>query len=190
MPIITQSSSFIAMRLLFPVLTNIDGITRIHDVQGESSESPLINKIVTVEAVVIGYLQTSDADNIRNLRGFFLQEEDTNVDSNPGTSEGIFVFQGGSVTADGVDDFNVDGLVRVKGTAAEYIGKTKLTSMTSIALVSTGNTIALVSTGNTIPPASVIDFPATGFIVAGDGGILEANLEQYEGMLVYFYKSK
>jgi PKD repeat protein len=54
----------------------------LHDVQGPGASSPIVDHTVTVVGVVTAV--TSD--------GFFLQEEDANVDADPATSEGVFVF--------------------------------------------------------------------------------------------------
>jgi predicted extracellular nuclease len=41
---------------------------------------------------ITGDFQDGDLDEKRNLNGFFLQEEDSDADGNPDTSEGIFVY--------------------------------------------------------------------------------------------------
>src|SRR5205085_7555822 len=64
-----------------------DDVVRIHDVQGNGAATPIPGATVTVEGVVTGNFQASD-----RLRGFFVQEEDADVDADPNTSEGIFVF--------------------------------------------------------------------------------------------------
>ena len=61
----------------------------IHDIQGAGPASPHDGTGVVVEAVVVGDFQGTGA-----LRGFYLQEEDAQADSDPLTSEGIFVFDG------------------------------------------------------------------------------------------------
>ena len=90
-----------------PSLSSIEGPSPapvpavfIHDIQGSGYESPLNGEIVTVEAVVVGDFQENDADESRNLRGFFLQEEDADADDDLSTSEGIFVFDGSNPTVD------------------------------------------------------------------------------------------
>ena len=69
-------------------------LVRIHEIQGDGATSPLEGETVTVEAVVVGDFQNGDADTSRNLGGFFVQEEDTDIDGDPLTSEGIFVYEG------------------------------------------------------------------------------------------------
>ena len=64
-----------------------DSYTAIHDIQGNGSSSPLDGSLVTTEGVV-----THDVQKSSELSGFFLQAEDSSVDADPSTSEGIFVF--------------------------------------------------------------------------------------------------
>jgi uncharacterized protein len=76
---------------------------------------------VIIEGIVTANFQGSDA-----LRGFFEQEEVADMDADPSTSEGIFVYD---------TDFGVDvqmgDQVAVQGTVAEYYDLTKLTIATS-----------------------------------------------------------
>jgi predicted extracellular nuclease len=62
-------------------------VTKIHDVQGNGSASPLINQTVTIEGVVVGDFQQAGG-----LGGFYVEEEDPDQDADPATSEGVFVF--------------------------------------------------------------------------------------------------
>ena len=65
-----------------------DPATLIFDVQGSGFSSPMNGDSgVVLQAVVVGDFQESN-----QLRGFFLQEEDADVDADPATSDGIFVF--------------------------------------------------------------------------------------------------
>ena len=96
------------------------------------------------------------------LRGFFVQEEDTDVDADPLTSEGIFVFDGSTP----VLDVHVGELVRVAGQVDEYYELTELTNVSDIIYCTSGfsPTPAYI----TLPVAAVAD------------------MERYEGMLVNF----
>lgn len=67
-------------------------ITPLHDVQGEGDASPLLGSSVTVSGVVTGDYQNDDNDTQNNLGGFYIQED--NPDSNPATSDAVFVFDG------------------------------------------------------------------------------------------------
>lgn len=74
-------------------------ITAIHDVQGPGAESPIAGQTVTVEGVVTGIDDEIGAsfgsnNTIRRFpedAGLFVQEEPADADSNPDTSEGVFV---------------------------------------------------------------------------------------------------
>src|SRR6478672_1301707 len=61
--------------------------TFIHDVQGTTDTSPKVGETVTVEGVVVGDFQAAG-----QFSGFYVQEEDADADTDPATSEGIFVF--------------------------------------------------------------------------------------------------
>ncbi|MEO0992226.1 MAG: ExeM/NucH family extracellular endonuclease [Pseudomonadota bacterium] len=147
-------------------IVNDDGITvtRIHDIQGTGTASPLVGTTVTVSAIVTADFQDS-ADSDYN--GFFLQEEDADQDANPLTSEGLFVFEGSNTVAVSVGD-----LVEVTGEVTEFNGETQLSNITSLNVVGTGTaTPATV----TFPIASTVTLPS---------GETSANYEPFEGMLV------
>jgi len=99
-----------------PVCPGMVQVTEIHTIQGSGAVSPLVGKTVTVSAVVVGDFQGKE-----RLNGFFLQEEDRDADSNPRTSEGIFVYDPGDQT-----DVEVGDLVCVTGTVTEYKGLTEI----------------------------------------------------------------
>jgi predicted extracellular nuclease len=121
---------------------------------------------VEIEGVVIGDFQDNDADVTRNLGGFYLQ----NVpDADFDTSDGIFVFDGGTPTV----DVNTGDLVRVTGTVNEYFSETQVSA----------NSVSIVGTGAIQPIA--VTLPAESTVANSDGELL-ADLERYEGMLVYF----
>ena len=66
-------------------------ITLISAVQGDGLVSPLDGDDVVVEAVVTSLFTRQDVPD-----GFFVQEEDADVDGDDATSEGLFVFCRGS----------------------------------------------------------------------------------------------
>ncbi len=103
----------------------------IHEIQGTGATSAFDGTLVIVEAVVVGDFQGTGA-----LRGFYLQEEDEQVDADPITSEGIFVFDGSF----GVE-VSVGDLVEVTGTVDEFNGLTEITAVTEVTLVSSGNSV-------------------------------------------------
>ena len=108
-----------------PVVIGVcgDPATPIHDIQGSGSSSPEAGNMHVVEGVVVGDFQDTGTE----LGGFFLQEEDADVDSDPLTSEGIFVYDHGF----GVD-VNPGEVVRALGTVSEYSGLTELGSITGV----------------------------------------------------------
>ena len=70
------------------------GITPIHDVQGPGLVSPIVGATVIIEGIVVGDFQNGVAGANGDLNGFHVQEEDVDADTDPLTSEGIFVFDG------------------------------------------------------------------------------------------------
>ncbi|TQV86552.1 ExeM/NucH family extracellular endonuclease [Aliikangiella coralliicola] len=96
----------------------------IHNIQGTGTSTPMQGQAIEVEAIVVGDFQQSD-----QLRGFFLQEEDSDQDNNAQTSEGIFVYDNGFGT-----DVKLGDKVRVAGYASEYGGTTQISSVSQLAI--------------------------------------------------------
>jgi len=137
-----------------------DAATRAHTIQGTGRSSPLLRprserEDVIVEAVVVGLFP----DFPRGLGGFFVQEEDDDVDDDPRTSEGLFVFDSahGSELALGVR-------VRVRGQVSEFFGLTELSPVSDV--------VVCPGRGNASP--ATIQLPVED----------EAQWEQWEGMRV------
>ncbi len=141
-----------------------DDVFKIHDVQGSGASTPIPSgAVVAVEGVV-----TASFQGANQLSGFFLQEEDADIDTDPLTSEGIFVFCSTCPTT------VVEGQrVRVNGTAAEFFGMTQIvaTSAASISVTNAGNNLADIT-------------PAT--IVLPVAGAIDDYYEPREGMLVRY----
>jgi predicted extracellular nuclease len=129
-------------------------LVKIHEIQGDGLVSPLVGQTVSIEGVVVGDYEGSSP----NLRGFYVQEEDEDVDGNPETSEGIFVFHGNEDTVD------LGDVVQVTGTVAEFQGQTQLGFPSELNVVSSGNAVT----------ASEITLPFDSDVA----------LEAVEGMLV------
>lgn len=121
--------------------------TLIHDVQGAGPVAALEGQVVGVEAVV-----TATVSN-----GFYLQEEDFDVDADPLTSEGIFVFTGDTPNVE------ISATYQVTGTVSEFFGLTQISA----------DTLSLIGLG-TLPSVSNLTFPFS----------LSAELEAVEGMRV------
>lgn len=135
-------------------------ITPIHTLQGSGSATPLTGTAaqnITVEAIVVGDFQGTDG-----LDGFYIQEESTDADADPLTSEGIFVFAPGAV------DVKVGDKVLLTGDVSEQFGQTQLSNLDFLSIEATDQ-LSLVS------PTSV-DLSVTP----------NSQLERYEGMLVTF----
>lgn len=121
-------------------------ITKIHDIQGDGASSPLAGQTVTVEAIVVGDFQTG-------LTGFYLQEEDADIDGDETTSEGIFVYNDSF-------DVNVGDKVRLTGTVDEFFDLTEINNITDV---------TVISSGNTLPTATNVSLPATAVATNSDG---------------------
>jgi predicted extracellular nuclease len=98
-----------------------DPAYQISAIQGAAPASAVVGKNRTVEAVVVGDMQGAES-----LSGFFVEEEAEDRDSDPATSEGLFVADGNPSPL----DVAVGQRVRVTGRVAETEGATALTSLT------------------------------------------------------------
>ncbi|WP_051207554.1 ExeM/NucH family extracellular endonuclease [Saccharospirillum impatiens] len=120
-----------------PVLAQCgEPMTLISSVQGSGDASPLLGQNVSVEAIVVADYQAGN-----QLSGFFLQEEDSEQDGDPGTSEGIFVFYDDT-------DVAVGDRVVVNGAVDEYFGLTQINDVDGISVCASNQLLpspALVS---------------------------------------------
>lgn len=135
----------------------------ISEVQGSTGKSPLENTTVFVDAIVTGDFQ---ADN--QLRGFFIQEEDADVDSDMMTSEGIFVFCQSCTVNVAVGD-----RVEVSGKVVEFSGTTQID-------VTGSGSVNIMSNANTLPSPTLLTLPAPA------GTDMEATYESVENMLITY----
>lgn len=155
-------------------ILNDDGpvITPIHDIQGSGDTSSA--GTYTVEAMVVGDYQDQGSGR---LRGFFIQEEDSDADADPATSEGIFVFCTTCPVPVSVGD-----KVSVTGASSEFFGMSQLSA-------STVASVSVLSSGNPLPTAASIQLPVPG-VPSGDLALATAAIntyfEAFEGMLVTF----
>jgi uncharacterized repeat protein (TIGR01451 family) len=133
-------------------------VTRIHTIQGNGDTSPEEGNVHAIEGIVVADYQAPGG----GINGFFVQEDDANVDADPMTSEGILVYDGYSPAV----DVSVGDVVRVIGTVAEYGGMTELNNISSVEIC----------------PAMGFASPATPTMPVASVG----NWEWYEGMLVNF----
>jgi predicted extracellular nuclease len=144
--------------------------TLISTIQGAGAASTLVGQTVTVEAIVVGDFQDGAFGVDGDLNGFYLQEEDADADGNALTSEGIFVYDGVSPGL----NVQTGDKVRITAVVGEYGGETQLSSISAI---------EVLSSGETLPTAATITFPVASTVTNSDG-IIMADLEAYEGMLV------
>jgi predicted extracellular nuclease len=134
--------------------------TRIHAIQGSGAASPLAGQTVTIEGIV-----TADFEDANQLGGFYVQEPDALKDSDPLTSEGIFV-------ASATTSVAVGDLVKVSGVVSETFGLTQIGGATL--------SVSVISSGNPLPAIVDIALPAA---AASNNA---ADWERYEGMRVRF----
>lgn len=141
--------------------------TLISTIQGSGLTVTNAGTLVTVEAVVIGDHQANN-----ELRGFFIQEEDTDQDGNAATSEGIFVY----CNACPVNVAEGD-LVEVTGLTTDFF----LMSQIDVDGAGGSGNIQVISNNNLglVTPVS-LSLPAPA------GTDVEATYEAYEGMLIEY----
>lgn len=139
---------------------------RVGDVQGAAAASPYVGVDVVIRGIVTGDFQYRDADERRNLGGFYVLGD---PDGNPASSDGIFIFDGGNP---GVD-VAVGDAVEVAGTVQEHFGETQVKA-TSVRI-----------TGSAVATPTRVSLPASASVRNSDGRLI-ADLERYEGMLVEF----
>jgi predicted extracellular nuclease len=109
------TSSFTTQSPLPDICTNPNhpALTPINQVQGSGLTSPLSGTVVTVRGIVVGDFETN-----AGLQGFYIQSEVP--DSDPNTSEGLFVFNGNNNTV------SLGDLVVVTDTVRETFNQTRL----------------------------------------------------------------
>ncbi|HSB12514.1 MAG TPA: hypothetical protein VLM38_23700, partial [Blastocatellia bacterium] len=128
----------------------------IHDIQGPGLVTPFLGQDVSTTGIVTG----------KKTNGFFIQTPDAEVDANPATSEGIFVFTSGAPAV------AVGDAVTVTGTASEFFDLTQLDS-------SLPGDVAVNSSGNALPSATTL----TTTILDPAGTTTQ--LERFEGMRMH-----
>ena len=119
--------------------------------------------VVRIEGTVVADFQTTDLD------GFYLQDAG---DTDPATSNGIFVFQAdpddNPGNGDGIIDVSVGDVVNVAGAVSEYQGLTEVTAAET----------EVCETGAALPAAAALSLP-----------LEDSAREAVEGMSVAFSQS-
>ena len=141
---------------------------KIHEIQGSGPAIPaeIAGTQVTIQGIVTSLFEDNDTAD-----GFFVQEEDADADTDPSTSEGIFVFCRGGCPTVATGD-----LVTVTGTAEEFFG------MSQVDMSFGSGTAVVESSGNPLPAPVTLSLPAPG--PTNENG--ETTFEPTEGMIVTF----
>lgn len=145
-------------------ITNDDVIlTPIHDIQGSGTTSPFVGSVLSTTGIVTGV----------KSNGFFIQARDSDVDADPDTSEGVFVFTSSAPPAAAA----VGNEVIVTGQIQEFIPSADLNSPPATEIVSPS--VILLTTGNALPAPVTLTAADT-----NPAGSIE-QLERFEGMRVH-----
>jgi predicted extracellular nuclease len=162
----------------------------IHDIQGAGHFSSRNGQTVTTLPAIVTALRTSGS-----TRGFYLQNQEADYDADPATSEGVFVFTGGTSTPGSL--VAVGDLVQVSAKVSEYRGATGSLTLTelvapyTITKLSSSNSLPapiILGNGGLIPPSTVIEDDASGSVETT--GVFDPTndgidfYESLEGMLV------
>ncbi|MFF4655147.1 endonuclease/exonuclease/phosphatase family protein [Streptomyces sp. NPDC001381] len=141
----------------------LPGTVRVHDIQGTTRLSPLAGQTVTRVPGVVTGVRTSGS------KGYWIQ--DPAADSDPRTSEGVFVYTGSAAPTVAVGDS-----VLVSGKVSEYYPSSTSQSVTEL----TGPTATVLSSGTALPSAVTLDaasVPSAYIPTAGGGSIESLPLE-------------
>ena len=128
----------------------------INQIQGSGPTTPFLGQFVSTTGIVTG----------RKSNGFFMQDSGINDDSNPATSEGIFVFTSGAPAV------AVGDAVSVLGTASEFFNLTQLESTLP-------GDVTVMSSVNPVP--APVTFTTT---ILDPAGPVD-QLERFEGMRMH-----
>jgi predicted extracellular nuclease len=136
-------------------------LTGICQIQGSGTTSPVVGANVTTRGVVTG---------IKIGSGFYIQDDA--CDSDPATSNGVFVFTGATIPAAAA----IGNRVQVQGTVQEFIPSAD-TNQKPLTEIGGSPTVIVITTGDPLPT------PVT--ITAADTLVNNVeNLERLEGMRV------
>ena len=139
----------------------------ISQVQGSGGAVAVTGR-VTVEAIVTSLFEDDDT-----VSGFFVQEEVSDSDGDPATSEGIYVYCRSGTTDVCPAGLAVGDKVTATGMTEEFFGMSQIDA-------ADGGSVTIVSSDNPLPTATRVSLPASGSTEA------EETFESVEGMLVTF----
>lgn len=114
-------------------------ITPIHAIQGDGNLSPFVGKQITTRGIVTAILK----------KGFYIQTPDAEIDKNPQTSEGIYVFG-----SEGVSGISLGDSVEVGGTISEYRPRNVNYGLSITEI--TRPTVKVISKDNALPAPIVL----------------------------------
>ena len=137
------------------------GVTNIATIQGSTPNGDAPTT-VTGPQTVEGVVTSTSLNSTDGINGFFVQEEGMDADSDPTTSNGIFVYCG---TGCANYPVTVGSLVRVTGTPAEFQNQTQLAGSL---------TVTTLATGFSLPAPAELTLP-----------LPVGQRERYEGMRVH-----
>ncbi len=147
----------------------------IHDIQGASHISPLVNQCVATAGIV----------TVKRPSGFYMQ--DPFPDANDATSEAIYVYTASAPAVSVGDSVVVTATVQEyrPGGAAENLTITELASPSTY-VVTSGNPLpayTVIGAGGRIPPNTVIEDDATGDVeISGVFDPASDGIDFYESM--------
>lgn len=153
---------FLAVFCLLPLASAAQTLLPINQIQGETNLSPAVGRQITTRGIV----------TFVGTRGFYIQTPDAEIDSNPKTSEGIYVFTNDQMPSGA----SAGNLVEVSGTITEFRPRSEryFLSITEI----TRPIVKVISKDNALPNAVVLtvnDLNPQGKI---------DQMERFEGMRV------
>ncbi len=136
-------------------------LTPINAIQGDGNMSPFVGKQITTRGIVTAVLK----------KGFYIQTPDADIDKNPQTSEGIYVFG-----SEGVADVALGNLVEVSGTISEYRPRNANYGLSITEI--TRPKVQIISKDNALPAPVVLTMADM-----SPGGKID-QMERFEGMRV------
>ena len=134
-------------------------VARIHAIQGNGEVSPLAGQRVRSVGNIVTAIGPA---------GFFMQTPDSAVDSDPMTSEGIYVYTGSTPT------LQIGDMVDLNGEVEEYYGLTELKAVSGLSITSSGHVLPAAINFDAQTPSQDPTSPSCG----------STNFECFEGMRV------
>ena len=122
------ASSFGVVNFVPRICPLATDVTPIHEAQGSGAATPCPGEDITIEGVVVADFEGAAP----TLRGFYVQEEDSDVDGDPATSEALFVFNASN------NNVAVGDAVRITGVVAEFQGQTQINFPDVLTILSAG----------------------------------------------------